>query len=410
MAKPPTDRRDNMKITELKFELLKGKHQPPWPLFEERLVRPMDVYEEHRSVGLNETNRYRDLTNGEVQVTGVYLTICTDEGITGLAGPVDLDQAFFAEHHIANIIIGEDPLATERIWDMMYRHLIHGRKCYPMFAVSAIDCALWDIRGKAAGLPVYRLLGGPVRKSFPAYASALGFKIDPENAAKRAKSFVDEGYTAMKWFFRYGPGDGESGARKNVELVRAVREAVGPDVEIMFDAWNSWDVRYTLDIANRVAEYRPRWLEEVVKPDDIPGYARIRAASPVPISGGEHEYTRWGARDYFTAGAVDVYQADTFWAGGISEMLKILAMGSAFDVPTIPHGHSVPANAHLTAAQSPATTPVIEYLVQWNEIIQFFLKHPVRPVNGYVTVSDTPGLGLEIDDSKVEEKRLLKWD
>jgi L-alanine-DL-glutamate epimerase-like enolase superfamily enzyme len=163
-------------------------------------------------------------------------------------------------------------------------------------------------------------------------------------------------------------------------------------------------------MANRLEEYRPRWLEEVVKPDDIPGYARIRQASPVPISGGEHEYTRWGARDYFTAGAVDLYQADTFWAGGISEMMKIFALASAFEIPTIPHGHSVPVNAHLTAAQSPGTVPYIEYLLQWNEIMQFFLKYPVRPVKGRVTVSDLPGLGLEIDEAKVEDRRLLTWE
>jgi L-alanine-DL-glutamate epimerase-like enolase superfamily enzyme len=177
----------------------------------------------------------------------------------------------------------------------------------------------------------------------------------------------------------------------------------------MLDAWNSWDVRYAMDMARRLAEYRPRWIEEVVKPDDIPGYARVRAASPVPIAGGEHEYTRWGARDYLTAGAVDVYQADTFWAGGISEMAKIFALASAFEVQAIPHGHSVPVNAHLTAAQSPTLTPYIEYLVQWNEITQFFLAHPIRPVDGQITVSDRPGLGLEIDDSKVTERRKIEW-
>ena len=399
-----------VKITELKFEMLTGAMQPPWPLFEERLVRPIDVYPEHRSDGLGESNRFQPLPNGEVKITSVFLTVCTDEGITGVAGPVQLEEAFFARHHIADMVIGEDPLATERIWDKMYRHLIHGRKGHSMFAVSVVDCALWDIRGKAAGLPVYKLLGGPVRKTFPAYASALGFAIDPEKAANRAKSFVEQGYTAQKWFFRYGPADGERGARKNIELVRSIRQAVGPEVEIMLDAWNSWDVRYALDMANRVAEYRPRWIEEVVKPDDIPGYARVRDASPVPIAGGEHEYTRWGARDYLTAGAVDLYQADTFWAGGISEMMKIFALTSAFEVQAIPHGHSVPVNAHLTAAQSPGLTPYIEYLVQWNEVLQFFLKDPVKPVNGQISVGENPGLGLEIDESKVKERRLLTWD
>ena len=148
----------------------------------------------------------------------------------------------------------------------------------------------------------------------------------------------------------------------------------------------------------------------MVKPDDIPGYARIRAASPVPISGGEHEYTRWGARDYLSAGAVDVYQADTFWAGGISEMTKIFALASAFEVQSIPHGHSVSVNAHLTAAQSPTLTPYIEYLIQWNEITQFFLAHPIKPVDGQITVSDRPGLGLEIDESKVTKRRRIEWE
>jgi len=398
-----------MKITEIKFEELTGVWQPPFPLFEERLIRPIDVYPEHRSEDLGGGRRFNRLSDGSVEITSVFLSVSTDEGITGIAGPVELGEAFFVQHHMADIVIGEDPLATERIWDKVYRHLIHGRKGRPMFSVSALDCALWDIRGKAAGLPVYRLLGGPVRRTFPAYASALGFAIDPEKAADRARSFSDQGYTAQKWFFRYGPMDGEIGAQKNIQLVRTIRQAVGSEVDIMLDAWNSWDVRYAMDMARRLAEYRPRWIEEVVKPDDIPGYARVRAASPVPIAGGEHEYTRWGARDYLTAGAVDVYQADTFWAGGISEMAKIFALASAFEIQAIPHGHSVPVNAHLTAAQSPTLTPYIEYLVQWNEITQFFLAHPIRPVDGQITVSDRPGLGLEIDDSKVIERRKIEW-
>ena len=399
-----------MKITGIKFERYTGVWEPPWPLFEERLVRPMDVYEEHRSVNQEGGHVFKRLPDGKAEVYGVFLYVTTDEGVTGVAGPIGPGDAFFVQHNLAPILIGEDPLATERVWDKMYRHLIHGRKGSPMFGVSVVDCALWDIRGKAAALPAYRLLGGPTRKTFPAYASTLGFSVEPEKAAARAKEFSDQGYTAQKWFFRYGPADGERGKQKNVALACAVREAVGAEADIMFDAWNSWDVRYAIDMANRLAEFNPRWIEEVVKPDDIPGYARVRSASQVPISGGEHEYTRWGARDYFTAGAVDVYQADTYWAGGISEMMKIFAMASAFEVHVIPHGHSVPTNAHLTAAQSPGVTPFIEFLIQWNGVHQFFLKNPVEPVDGQITVSDLPGLGLEIDESKVENRQILEWD
>jgi L-alanine-DL-glutamate epimerase-like enolase superfamily enzyme len=400
-----------VKITDIRFEQLEGVLESDIDLFRERLIRPIDIYPEHRAEGAKEMSagRFQELGDGKWRVWNVVLSIDTDEGITGISGPMSVNEAFFVNSQLKSFLIGQDALATELIWDKMYRLLIHGRKGEAMFAVSAVDNALWDIRGKAANLPLYRLLGGPTRKTFPAYASALGFAINLEDAAATARGFADEGYTATKWFVRNGPMDGEPGARKNVELVRTLREAVGPDVDIMIDAWNSWDMRYALDMANRMAEFRPRWLEEVVKPDDIQGQARVNALSPVPISGGEHEYTRWGAREYFEAGAVDVYQADTVWAGGVSEMLKIFAMGSAFGVEVIPHGGAVPINAHLTAAQSPALTPLIEYLVHWNEFIQFFWKDPVKPVNGYITVSDLPGLGLEVDEAKVESRQTLDW-
>src|SRR3990172_11112081 len=144
-------------------------------------------------------------------------------------------------------------------------------------------------------------------------------------------------------------------------------------------------------MANRMAEYRPRWLEEPVKPDDIAGFAWLRARSPIPISGGEHEYTRWGGREFFERGAVDVYQPDTYWAGGISEMVKICAMASAYDVQVIPHGHSVPANAHLSLALPVTLTPYIEFLVKWNQVHQHFFKRPVQPVNGQVSLGEEAG-------------------
>jgi L-alanine-DL-glutamate epimerase-like enolase superfamily enzyme len=400
-----------MKITDIRFEQLEGILETDIDLFQERLIRPIDIYPDHRqeTMEVMHPDRFRSRGEGRWEVSTVVVHIDTDEGLSGISGPMSLNEAFFVNTQLKSFLIGQNALATELIWDKMYRQLIHGRKGEAMFAVSAIDNALWDIRGKAANLPLYQLLGGPTRKTFPAYASALGFPITLEDADKTARGFAKEGYTATKWFVRNGPMDGEVGARKNIELVSTLRKAVGDDIDIMIDAWNSWDVRYALDMANRMAEFRPRWLEEVVKPDDIQGQARVNALSPVPISGGEHEYTRWGAREYFEARAVDIYQADTVWAGGVSEMLKIFAMGSAFGVEVIPHGGAVPINAHLTAAQSPATTPLIEYLVQWNEIMQFFWTHPIKPVNGYITVGELPGLGLAIDESKVTARKLLEW-
>jgi L-alanine-DL-glutamate epimerase-like enolase superfamily enzyme len=279
-----------------------------------------------------------------------------------------------------------------------------------MMAISAIDCALWDLKGKWANAPVYRLLGGPTRTEIPAYASALGYSIEPEQAAARAREFVRQGFQATKWFFRNGPTDGREGIRKNIELVRELRHAVGPDVDIMLDCWSSWDVPYTLQMAEELLAYRPRWLEEPVLADKIESYAAIRQRSPIPISGGEHEYTRWGLKQLMDAGAVDVLQPDIYWCGGISETLKVCAIASTYDLPVIPHGHSTPATVHLIASQPAPLCPLLEYLVKWNEVHQFFLKNPLKPMNGVVTIPATPGLGMELDEAKIEQQVVLDWD
>ncbi len=397
-----------MKITNVRLRQVQGELDSAGDIWEERLVRPIDIYPEHKAeTGVN-FHQSRN-SRGLYDVNAVFVYIETDEDVTGFLGPMAEEDAYFIDTQITPFILGEDPTATERLWDKMYRFLIHGRKGHPMFAISSIDCALWDLRGKWLGQPLFRLLGGPVRDSIPAYASALGYSIESEMVTTQVRAFVDQGYTATKWFFRHAPDDGEPGIRGNIQLVGDVREAAGDEVDIMFDAWNSWDVRYALDMANRMAEFRPRWLEEPVMPDQIGNYARIRAASPIPISGGEHEYTRWGARDYLRAGAVDIFQPDTCWAGGVSEVVKICALASAYDVQVIPHGHSVPVNAHLALAVPLTVTPLIEYLVKWNAVHRFFFKNPVTPVDGQIRVTEAPGIGMEIDESKVLAERELSW-
>ncbi len=171
----------------------------------------------------------------------------------------------------------------------------------------------------------------------------------------------------------------------------------------------SWDVPYTVVMAERLEDYEPRWLEEPVLPDKIAQYAEIRRQVRIPISGGEHEYTRFGLKQLMDAEAVDVLQPDIYWAGGITEMLKILALASCYDLPVIPHGHSTPASAHLIASQPENLCPLLEYLIKWNEIHQFFLKYPVKPVGGVVTVPETPGLGMDLDPARIEEEQVLTF-
>lgn len=395
-----------MKITDVRLHQVTGTLPFEGVFWEERLIQPVDIYPEYKTRMRKEM---RTTDDKGLPVSSVFIEIETDDGITGIGGPTTVDVAFIAWRQFRDLLIGEDPFAIERLWDIMYRSAVHGRKGEAMFAISVIDCALWDLKGRALNAPVYSLLGGAKNTEIPAYASALGYSIEPEKAFKQAKAFADAGYKGTKWFVRNGPTDGHEGQRKNVELIRTLRDAVGPDVEIMIDAWMSWDVPYTLSMSEQLLEYRPYWIEEPVLPDMIDQYAQIRANSLVPTAGGEHEYTRWGINQLLQAEALDFCQADTYWAGGISEMQKIITLGSVHAIPMIPHGHSTPANAHLSAAWPIVTVPWIEYLVKWNEIHQHFLANPLKPVNGMITVPDHPGLGMDLDPAKFESERYLDF-
>ena len=392
-----------MKTTAIRLLQLEGVMEYEGEFWEERLIRPIDIYPEHRAQGAHYSSRTAD---GHYPIQAIFLQMDTDEGVNGVAGPIGSDQASVIQR-FKSILLGEDPRAHERIWDKLYRNAVHGRKGVVMQAISAMDCALWDLKGKWLDTPVYRLLGGPTRDKLPAYASALGYSLQPERVRERARDIVEEGYRATKWFFRHGPMDGPEGIAKNVELVRTLREAVGDDVDVMLDCWMSWDVPYTISMAERLEEHHPRWIEEPVLPDKIESCAQIRKAVRIPIATGEHEYTRWGIKALMDAQAADVLQPDTYWAGGLSEMVKICALASAYDLPVIPHGHSVPTNVHLIASQPPNVCPLVEYLIKWNQIHQFFLKYPVHPQGGFVSPSERPGMGLELDEAKIRSQREL---
>ncbi|MEZ4637977.1 MAG: enolase C-terminal domain-like protein [Caldilineaceae bacterium] len=396
-----------MKITAVRVFEVEGTMQHDDDVFwEERLIRPVDIYPEHKAEG---TAWVAIEDRGRLKIKAYFVQIETDANVYGIGGPMPEEQAWIVDKQLKPLLLGHDALAIERLWDRMYRYSVHGRKGVNMMAMSVVDCALWDLKGKWYNAPVYELLGGPTRTEIPAYASALGYSLDPELVQERVQRMVAEGYTATKWFFRDGPTDGKAGIERNMRLVRTLRESVGPDVDIMLDAWMSWDVPYTVQMARRLEEYAPRWIEEPVLPDKIDQYAEIRAAVNIPISGGEHEYTRWGVKQLLDVRAVDVLQTDIYWCGGISESMKICALASAYDIPVIPHGHSTPASAHLIAAWPEPTTPLLEYLIKWNEIHQYFLATPLKPINGVVTLPTAPGLGMELDEDKMESKREVSW-
>ncbi len=394
-----------MHITNIRCRHVAGVLEFPGVFWEERLCRPIDIYSEHRCEG---ANRLEQVGQNAYRIHSAFVEVETDAGITGISGPVTLSIAHTVLSRFKGMLLQEDPLAVELLWDKMYRLAVHGRKGETMMAISALDCAFWDIRGKWANAPVYRLLGGPTRARIPVYASMLGFSVEPEQAAARAREYTEKGYRAQKWFFRASPAEGPRGVERNVALVKSVREAMGPEPDLMLDCWMSWDLRYARLIAPRIAPYNPRWIEEPVLPDKYDICAQIRRSMPFPVSNGEHEYTRWGFRRLLEAGAQDILQPDIYWAGGITETVKISALASAYDIEVIPHGHSTHATAHLIASRPPNLCPIQEYLVKWNIIHQFFLKHKIEPVDGFIELPRWPGLGLEIDEDLVQEETILE--
>jgi L-rhamnonate dehydratase len=388
-----------MKISAVRLRKLRGTIPTSQPFWEERLVRPIDVYPEYRVRQDFEGGEQRD---GGFDIESYFVQLETDQGVIGIAGPLPETVAFFVGRRLRPMLLGRDPIAHELLWDQMHRLMVHGRQGDAMLAISAIDCALWDLKGRWLGQPVYKLLGGPTRPSIPAYASTLGFAtLDPGKVRERALAFKEQGYTAQKWFFRHGPTSGPEGIRKNVELVRTLRETLGEDDDIMLDCWQSMEPTYVIDLASRIAEYRPRWLEECCMPDRIDSYRQIKDKISIPLSGAEHEYTRWGFKRFIDAGALDILQPDIYWCGGLSETLKIAAYATVHDLITIPHGHSTPVGIHFSVTQSPIHTPYQEYLMKWNEINQWFLAHPITPVRGEIHLPTQPGLGMDIDPAKI---------
>jgi L-rhamnonate dehydratase len=395
-----------LNITAVRLRKVYGTMETVGTFWEERLVQPLDVYAEFRNKkpvawgNQVDTKHYKH--------SAVFVEIETDEGAAGRGGPMTDSVAYIVATSLRPLLMGRDAFAHEFLWDIMHRALVHGRQGEAMMAISAVDCALWDLKGNALNQPVYRLLGGPTRTEIPAYSSMLGYDVlDMGKVRERAKQHQEMGYAAQKWFFRHGPMSGMEGLRKNVEMVKTLRETLGEDNDIMLDCWQSMDLNYVVKLAERIEEYEPRWLEEPAMPDRIDTHRQIRQSINIPVSGAEHEYTRWGFKRFIDAEALDILQPDIYWAGGLSETLKIAAYATAHDLITIPHGHSTPAGIHFSVTQSPIHTPYQEYLVKWNAIHQHFLEHPVMPVNGVITASTAPGINMALDKAKIESEEEL---
>jgi L-alanine-DL-glutamate epimerase-like enolase superfamily enzyme len=363
-------------------------------------VQPLHVYPEF---GNDFYVPPADAGEGSWTKSAYYLTITTDDGVEGLYGPIDGVTIPVLKQQIKPFLLGQQALAGELRWDQLYRSNRHARSGHFMMAISAVDNALWDLRGRYLDAPVYQLLGGPDVAEVPVYASTLGRSILPGEAGQTAKDFREKGFTAQKWFMPYGPGDGQAGLRKNIDLVHELREAVGEETELMYDVFSGWDLPYALRWCEAVEDTRPGWLEEPFLMDQLSSYVELARRTNIPVATGEHLNSRWEADRMLRAGAMRVVQADPEWCGGVSELVKICTVASLYGARVVPHGHNLHAALHVVASQSPAVCPMGEFLYDKMQGYYHFGKYPLQPVDGKIKLPEVAGFGLDWDEGKVEE-------
>jgi D-galactarolactone cycloisomerase len=302
------------------------------------------------------------------------------------------------------LLVGEDALATERHWQAMYNRLRdHGQKGLAIEALSAVDIALWDLKGRHLGVSVHRLLGGPLRDKVEAYATGFYRKRGGDPVAylvDEAHERVAQGFTGIKLKLGFGMAD-------DIRLCHAVRRAVGDRLAIMIDANHAYDATGAIALGRRIEELDIAWFEEPVPPEDHAGYREVKAALTIPIAGGEAEFTRWGFRPLITERLVDILQPDIAAAGGISETKKIADMANAFGVRVNPHawgtGVALAASLQLIAAlpHNPPGLHPIEPLLEFDQsehpIRMAVIREPIVQRDGWVAIPDRPGIGVEID-------------
>ncbi|WP_074955232.1 mandelate racemase/muconate lactonizing enzyme family protein [Alicyclobacillus macrosporangiidus] len=347
--------------------------------------------------------------------------VLTDEGLVGwgealcmgLQSPVI--AAATVRSTLGPLVIGEDPTNVEVLWHRMYNHVRdYGPKGAVVGAISAIDIALWDITAQSLGVPVYKLLGGKFRDRVQAYATGfyrvdIGSKSEHARLVAEAERHRANGFQAMKVKVGFGVQD-------DITLMRSIRQAVGDEVTLMMDGNHAYGVIDAVRLGLGVEDLSIRWFEEPVAPEHVDGYREVRAKLNIPIAGGEAEYTVYGFRNLVGGRAVDVVQPDVCHAGGFTACRHIAALAQAYGVQVNPHvwGSSIGqmASLHLIAALPianhalTAPEPIFEYDTSSHPFRTQLIENPIEQKDGWITVPDTPGLGVRVNLEVLERYRV----
>ena len=349
--------------------------------------------------------------------TSHLVEVETDEGITGWGecfgpGNIALGNKSIVEKVMQPMVLGMDPLDRDVIWHKVYNLMRdHGQKGMPLQSLSGVDIALWDIAGKAAGLPIHKLIGGAHRTSVQAYG--YGMMLKQEDTAAHVSRFIDEAAAIKDMGFVSTKMKIGLGAKDDVKLCEAVRKSVGDDFDFMVDANHCYTTSDAFYVGHALEDLGAYWFEEPVAPEDLDGYRELRAGLKVNISGGEAEYNRWGWRGILENRGLDIAQPEVCALGGITEYLRVLALCHAHFTPVINHvwgsAIAVATNLQLLAAMPPMPgglfprEPWLEFDTTDNKFRDEMLIEPlniqkqVKDNSGLVNIPDGPGLGVEPD-------------
>jgi D-galactarolactone cycloisomerase len=347
--------------------------------------------------------------------TIMLLKMTTDTGIVGWGeafGPAFVNQTIIDKYY-KDYLIGKDPLDIEVIWEDLYNMMRdHCQKGNCIEAISAVDIALWDIKGKFFNQPVYKLLGGTPRKRLMPYATGLYRNQLPtvvEDLVEEAKTYVEQGFKAIKLKIGFGIDD-------DIRVVEAVRKAVGDDIMLMIDANHAYNASIAIRLCKAIEKFNITWFEEPVPPEDIEGYLEVKGKTTIPIAGGEAEFCRYGFNNLLGRRAVDVVQPDCCVTGGISEFRKIAVLASINNIQCYPHvwGSSIALYTAINCAFSLQDYPhklvqeemLLEYDRTENIFREKLAKEPLEMVDGYILPPTKPGLGIEIDEELIAKYRI----
>lgn len=336
----------------------------------------------------------------------VFVKVYTDEGIDGV-GEATLEYKEKAlegaVEHIKAYLVGQNPLDIERHWHDIYRDAYWRGGAVLMSALSAVEMALWDILGKKLNVPVYQLLGGKVHDRVRIYVNGWfsGAKT-PAEFAEKAKIAVQRGVTAMKWdpFGKSYMNISNKDLQTALECVGAVRDAVGPGVDLLIEGHGRFNIPTGVKIAKELEQFKPMFFEEPVPPDNLDALKAVKDQSPVAISAGERLYTRWDYRPMFDKMAADYIQPDISHAGGIMELKKIAAEAESRYIPFAPHNPSGPV-ANAATLQLAASCPnfcILEIMYSDVSYRRDVTTEQLEYSDGFIKIPDRPGLGLELNE------------